>query len=46
MQDKAASEGATKMVTSEAEWRELLTPEQLCVTRKYGTEPCPSRSSH
>lgn len=28
-----------RIVKSEAEWRELLTPDQFRITRKHGTEP-------
>jgi peptide-methionine (R)-S-oxide reductase len=46
MQDKTASQAATKIVKSEAEWRELLMPEQFRVTRKHGTEPAFSHPYH
>jgi peptide methionine sulfoxide reductase MsrB len=38
MQEKAASKSMAKIVNSEAEWRELFTPHQVCPTRNHGTE--------
>jgi peptide-methionine (R)-S-oxide reductase len=39
METSQASEKGQKVQRTEAEWRELLTPEQFYVTRQKGTEP-------
>ena len=36
--NEASGDGKNKIVKSDAEWREQLTPEQYKVTRKHGTE--------
>jgi peptide-methionine (R)-S-oxide reductase len=38
MQDKTASDSVPRIVKSEAEWRELLTPEQFYIAHQHGTE--------
>ena len=35
---EATPSGSDKIVKSDAEWREILTPEQFAVARKHGTE--------